>query len=161
MRAMWIMALLAGLATTVSTAQAQTDFYKGKTVSIVIGAKGGSLTTAAQIVGNHLGKHIPGNPNVIQVQMPGGAHLVATGNVFNVSEPDGLTILAANSNVAVAQIAKLPQVRFDMTKFQWLGSSGPDGAMIAIRAEITAIETTGTTTTAGTTGIARTGPTDQ
>ena len=70
MRAMRIMALLAGLAITVSTAQAQTDFYKGKTVSIVIGAKGGSLTTAAQIVGNHLGKHIPGNPNVIQCRCP-------------------------------------------------------------------------------------------
>ncbi len=127
-------ALLGAFAVTAGHAQG--DFYKGKTVSIVIGAKGGSLTNAAQIVGTHLGKHIPGNPNVIQVQMPGGAHLVATGNVFNVNEPDGLTILAANSNVALAQLAKLPQVRFDLRKFEWLGSSGPDGSMLAIRADL-------------------------
>jgi tripartite-type tricarboxylate transporter receptor subunit TctC len=117
-------------------ALAQADFYKGKTISVVIGAKGGSLTTAAQIVGNHLGKHIPGNPNVISVQMPGGAHLVATGHVFNVTEPDGLTILAVNSNVALAQLAKLPQVRFDLRKFEWLGSSGPDGSMLGFRADL-------------------------
>lgn len=111
---------------------AQTEFYKGKTVSVVVGAKGGSLTTAAQLVAQHLGRHIPGNPSVIVVQMPGGAHLVATGHVFNVSEPDGLTLLAANSNVALAQLSKLPQVRFDLRKFEWLGSSGPDGSMLSV-----------------------------
>lgn len=111
---------------------AQGDFYKGRTVSIVVGAKGGSLTTAAQIVGHHIGKHIPGNPTVVSVQMPGGAHLVATGHVYNVAEPDGLTILAVNPNVALAQLSKLQQVRFDLTKFQWLGSSGSDGSMLAI-----------------------------
>ncbi len=111
---------------------AQADFFKGKTVSVVVGAKGGSLTTAAQIVGNHLGRHIPGNPNVIVVQMPGGAHLVATGHVFNVSPADGLTILAANSNVSLAQLAGLQQVRFDLRKFDWLGSSGSDGSMLSI-----------------------------
>jgi tripartite-type tricarboxylate transporter receptor subunit TctC len=129
--------LALGLGTLAATgAHAQAEFYKGKTVSVVIGAKGGSLTTAAQIVGNHLGKHIPGNPTIISVQMPGGAHLVATGHVYNVAEPDGLTILAVNSNVAVSQLAKLPQVRFDLAKYQWIGSSGPDGAMIAIRADL-------------------------
>ncbi|MEQ1717947.1 MAG: tripartite tricarboxylate transporter substrate-binding protein [Hyphomicrobium sp.] len=115
-----------------SAAHAQADFYKGKTVSVVVGAKGGSLTIAAQLVGQHLGKHIPGNPSVVVVQMPGGAHLVATGHVFNVPEPDGLTILAANSNVALAQVAKLPQVRFDLRRFEWLGSSGSDGSMLSV-----------------------------
>jgi tripartite-type tricarboxylate transporter receptor subunit TctC len=139
MRRSWLPgALSAALLTMMAAAPAlaQADFYKGKTISVVIGAKGGSLTTAAQIVGNHLGKHIPGNPNVISVQMPGGAHLVATGHVFNVAEPDGLTILAVNSNVALAQLAKLPQVRFDLRKFEWLGSSGPDGSMLGFRADL-------------------------
>lgn len=110
---------------------AQADFFKGKNVNIVVGAKGGSLTVAAQLVANHMGRHIPGNPSVVVVQMPGGAHLVATGSVFNVSAADGLTILAANSNVSLAQLAGLPQVRFDLRKFDWLGSSGPDGSMLA------------------------------
>ena len=112
-------------------ALAQSDFYKGKTVLVVVGAKGGSLTVAAQLVGQYLGRHIPGNPSVVTVQMPGGAHLVATGHVYNVAEPDGLTILAVNPNVALAQLSKLPQVRFDLTKFEWLGSSGSDGSMLS------------------------------
>lgn len=117
-------------------AHADADFYRGKTVSIVIGAKGGSLVLSAQIVARHLGRHIPGNPTVITRQMPGGAHLVATGHVFNVAEADGLTILAANPNVAMAQLAKVAAVRFDVQKFEWLGSAGADGAMFAIRADL-------------------------
>ena len=119
-----------------SPARAQEDFYKGKTISIVIGAKTGSLAIGAQLVGRHLGKYIPGNPTVINREMPGAAHLSATGHVFNVSEADGLTILAANPNVAMAQLAKLAQVRFDVQKFEWLGSSGPDGSMFSIRADL-------------------------
>jgi tripartite-type tricarboxylate transporter receptor subunit TctC len=124
------------LAMPSTQARAQADFYKGKTVNILIGAKTGSLYVAAQLVGRHLGKHIPGNPTVITRQMPGGAHLNATNNVFNVAEADGLTILAANPNVAMGQLAKLPNVRFDVSKFIWLGSSGPDGSMFSIRASL-------------------------
>ena len=116
--------------------RAQADFYKGKTVAVVIGAKTGSLAIAAQIVSHHLSKYIPGNPVVIFRQQPGGAHLNATGQIYNVAEPDGLTILAANPNVAMAQLAKVQQVRFDIEKFEWLGSSGPDGAMFSIRADL-------------------------
>ncbi len=115
---------------------AQTDFYRGKTVSIVIGAKTGSLAIAAQLVSHHIYKHIPGNPTVIFRQMPGAAHMNATNQIYNVAEADGLTILAANPNVAMSQLAKIPQVRFDVRKFEWLGSSGPDGAMFSIRADL-------------------------
>src|SRR5258708_3816666 len=126
--------LLAPLA--LSPAHAQSDFYKGKTISVVIGAKTGSLALAGQIVAQHLGRHIPGNPTVIFRQMPGGAHLGATGYLYNVAEPDGLTILAANPGVAMAQLAGLPQVRFDVSKFEWLGSSGSDGSLFSIRADL-------------------------
>jgi tripartite-type tricarboxylate transporter receptor subunit TctC len=119
-----------------SSAQAQSDFYKGKTVSIVIGAKSGSLAVAAQLVARHIGRHIPGTPTVIFRQMPGGAHLNATNHIYNVAEADGLTILAANPNVAMGQLAKLPNVRFDINRYIWLGSSGADGAMFAIRTSL-------------------------
>jgi tripartite-type tricarboxylate transporter receptor subunit TctC len=115
---------------------AQTDFYRGKTVSIVIGAKTGSLAVAAQLVSHHMAKHIPGNPTVIFRQMPGAAHMNATNHIFNVADADGLTILAANPNVAMSQLAKVAQVRFDVRKFEWLGSSGPDGAMFSVRADL-------------------------
>jgi len=127
--------LLAGLIAPLALAtgaHADDDFYKGKTVNIVIGAKGGSLTIAAELVGRHLGKHIPGNPTVINTQMPGGAHQIATNHVYNVAKPDGLTILAANPSVSIAQLSKARTVRFDVSKFEWLGSSGADGVMFAV-----------------------------
>jgi tripartite-type tricarboxylate transporter receptor subunit TctC len=141
-----------------SAAQAQDNFYEGKTVNIVIGtAGGGSLSLAAEMVGRHLGKHIPGNPTVINTQMPGGAHQIATNHVYAAAEPDGLTILAANPNVGVAQLAGLETVQFDVTKFNWLGSSGADGAMFAIRASLPyqtfeEIQNLDTPLVAGTTG---------
>lgn len=126
--------LLAPLA--LSCAQAQTDFYKGKTISVVIGAKNGSLALTGQIVAQHLGRYIPGNPTVIFRQMPGGAHLGATGYVYNAADADGLTILAANPGVGIAQLAGLPQVRFDIRKFDWIGSSGSDGSLLSIRSDL-------------------------
>ena len=68
--------------------------------------------------------------------MPGGAHLVASGHVYNVAEPDGLTILAANPNIGMAQLAKMPAVRFEVNKFQWIGSSGVDGSLFSIRSDL-------------------------
>jgi tripartite-type tricarboxylate transporter receptor subunit TctC len=139
MRRTWIFGAIIGAATislALTSSWAQTDFYRGKTVSIVIGAKTGSLAIAAQLVSHHIHKHIPGNPTVIFRQMPGAAHMNATNHIYNVAEADGLTILAANPNVAMSQLAKVAQVRFDVRKFEWLGSSGPDGAMFSIRADL-------------------------
>jgi len=139
MRRMWMLILLASLVTiplTLSSAGAQANFYEGKTITILIGAKSGSLAVAAQIVAHHLGKYIPGKPTVVVQMMPGAAHLLATNHVFNVAKPDGLTLLAANPNVAIAQLSQVEQVRFDVRKFHWLGSSGADGVALSIRADL-------------------------
>src|SRR5712691_4106706 len=118
-------------------AWAQADFYKGKTVTVVVGSRvTGTLALAAQILTRHLGQHIPDNPTSILRQMPGGAHLNATNYVFNVADADGLTLLAANPAVATAQLMKVAAVRFDVRKFEWLGSSGAEGAMFSIRPDL-------------------------
>ena len=131
-----ILACLTWLIACCAPVWGQANFYEGKTVTVLIGAKSGSLEIAAQIVSHHLGKYLPGKPAVILQHMPGAAHLLATNNVFNVAKPDGLTILAANPNVAIAQLSKVEQVRFDVRKFQWLGSSGADGVMLSIRSDL-------------------------
>lgn len=140
MRRTWILTALLSIllpAVSVVPARAQANFFEGKTVTVIIGAKGaGSLIAATQIVSHHLGKYIPGKPTVIVQEMPGAAHMLATNNVFNVAKPDGLTILASNPTVAVAQLAKVEQVRFDVRKFQWLGSTGADGVALSIRADL-------------------------
>jgi tripartite-type tricarboxylate transporter receptor subunit TctC len=139
MRRMWIVSIFVSLLVTplmVSSARGQANFYEGKTVNIYIGAKSGSLAVAAQIVAHHLGKYIPGKPAVVVQLMPGAAHLLATNHVFNIAKPDGLTLLAANPNVAIAQLSKVEQVRFDVRKFLWIGSSGADGVAFSIRADL-------------------------
>src|SRR5712691_2865848 len=127
--------LIAALAP--SSASAQADYYKGKTVTVVVGSRvTGSLALAAQFVARHIGQHIPGSPTSILRQLPGGAHLNATNYVFNVADPDGLTILAGNPQVATAQLMKVSAVRFDVRKFEWLGSSGAEAAMFSIRPDL-------------------------
>jgi tripartite-type tricarboxylate transporter receptor subunit TctC len=135
-RTLTVIALFAWLALSTEPARGQANFYDGKTVTITIGAKSGSLAIAAQVVAHHLGKYLPGKPAVIVQYMPGAAHLLATNNVFNIAKPDGLTILASNPNVAIAQLSKVEQVRFDVRKFQWLGSSGADGVAFSIRSDL-------------------------
>jgi tripartite-type tricarboxylate transporter receptor subunit TctC len=129
----------AGMALGTAAARAvfaQAAFYEGKTIAVVIGATGGSLELAARIVTRHLGKHIPGKPNVVLQNMPGAAHLVATNHVYTVAKADGLTLLAANPSVGIAQLTKVDAVRFDLRKFEWLGSSGADGVALAIRPDL-------------------------
>jgi len=130
----WFYAALAAF--VAAPALAQGSFYEGKTVTVVIGASGGSLEIAARIAARHLGKQLPGNPNVIVQNMTGAAHLVATNNVYNVAKPDGLTLLAANPNVGIAQLTKVDAARFDLRRFQWLGSTGADGVALSIRSDL-------------------------
>ena len=99
-RSLVVLAFSPWLIFSAGSASAQANFYEGKTLTIMIGAKSGSLEIASQIVAHHLGKHIPGKPTVIVQHMPGAAHLLATNNVFNISKPDGLTLLAANPQMA-------------------------------------------------------------
>jgi tripartite-type tricarboxylate transporter receptor subunit TctC len=139
MRRAWSFSFLVSLTILpfmVSPARAQTPFYSGKAITILIGTSGGGSMVAARIIAQHLGKYIPGNPAVLVQPMLGAAHIVATNNVFNTAKPDGLTLLAANPNVAIAQLVKLDGVRFDVRKFEWLGSSGSDGVVLTIRADL-------------------------
>ncbi|HKY07134.1 MAG TPA: hypothetical protein VJQ55_02790, partial [Candidatus Binatia bacterium] len=119
-----------------SFAWANDDFYRGKRITIVVGTQSGGTMVSSRIIGQHLGKYLPGNPTVHVQPMLGGAHMVATNHVFNIAKPDGLTLLAANPNIAIAQLVKEEAVRFDVTKFAWIGSSGSDGVVLSIRSDL-------------------------
>lgn len=130
-----VLLALATLLIGPGSALAQAPFYQGKTITIAIGG-GGAINVSARIIANHLGKHIPGKPNIIVQEMPGGAHLLAANHAFSVAKPDGLTLLALNSAVGIAQLMKVEAVRFDLRKFGWLGSTGADGVVVAIWADL-------------------------
>jgi tripartite-type tricarboxylate transporter receptor subunit TctC len=139
MRRTWFLSFLFSLSViplSVSPARPQAPFYEGKTITFVIGTASGGSIVAARIIARHLGKYIPGHPSVVVQSMLGGAHIVASNHVFNTAKPDGLTLLAANPNIAIAQLIKVDGVRFDVRKFEWLGSSGSDGVVLTIRSDL-------------------------
>ncbi|HET9881462.1 MAG TPA: hypothetical protein VFS81_06875, partial [Candidatus Binatia bacterium] len=103
---------------------AQTDsYYKGKTVTIVVGVSpGGAYDVWARLIAPHLSKHIPGNPQVIVQNMPGAGSLVAANYVYNVAKPDGLTMVMPANRLYIDQIVGRPEVKYDVRKFAWIGN---------------------------------------
>jgi tripartite-type tricarboxylate transporter receptor subunit TctC len=116
---------------------AQTSPYEGKTVTIVVGFKaGGGYDRTARILARHLPKYLPGKPNVIVQNMPGANSITAANHVYAVAKPDGLTIGTFNRNLVLAQLTGVPGVKFDMTKFAWLGSAASETTVLAIRSDL-------------------------
>jgi tripartite-type tricarboxylate transporter receptor subunit TctC len=101
------------------------EFYKGRQVSVVVGySPGGGYDVYGRLVARHLGRHIPGNPNVIVQNMPGAGSLRAVNFLYNVAPKDGtVTGHFARDMPLLSIIAHNPNVRFDARKFTWLGSS--------------------------------------
>jgi tripartite-type tricarboxylate transporter receptor subunit TctC len=119
--------LLAGLLCAWPAAQAAAQsaepFYKGRTVTLIVGfAPGGINDISARIVGRHLGRFIPGNPAIVVQNMPGAGGLGAANRMYNVAEKDGTVIAGLGRSVPQVAIQGNPNASFDPHKFTWLGS---------------------------------------
>ncbi len=98
------------------------DFYKGKTVRIVVGVSaGGIFDTYSRTIGRHLGKHIPGNPTIVVENMTGAGGLVLANHLYKVAKPDGLTVGNFNGALLMGQILGRPGIEFDARKFEYIG----------------------------------------
>lgn len=112
------------------------DFYKNKTVRIVVGfGPGGATDTNARLVASVLSKYIPGNPRVVVQNRPGAGSLLAANTVYNNEPQDGTVIGAFSSDLALAQARGEPGVHFDATKYQWIASGYDTAAMCAVRTD--------------------------
>ena len=101
------------------------DFYRGKTVTIYVGSSAGGLySTFAQILSNHLGRHIPGNPAVIVNHMPGVGGMKALNFVYNAAPKDGTALITPNSGSTRRYVLGLGAPKFDPLKWHWLGGWG-------------------------------------
>ncbi len=117
--------------------QAQTSPYAGKTITIVVGYKpGGGYDATARLLARHLPEYISGKPTVIVQNMPGANSLIAANHVYGVAKPDGLTIGTFNRNLPIAQLTGVAGVKFDMTKFAWIGSAASEATILAIRTDL-------------------------
>jgi tripartite-type tricarboxylate transporter receptor subunit TctC len=109
------------------------DFYKGKTITIVVStAAGGVYDLAARALSHQMPNHIPGEPTMIVQNMPGGGHMLATNYIYNVAPKDGTTIGSVNQRVPIHQVIDGRGVKYDVAKFIWVGSLGSPNAVMAV-----------------------------
>ena len=117
-----LVAALALFAPTVCDAQSVEAFYRGKTVTVIIGYPlAGANDLYARAVARHIGKHIPGNPAVVPRNMPGGGSLLAANHIFNVAPKDGTTLGLIVPTAPLEERLGASNVRFKAAQFNWIG----------------------------------------
>ncbi len=115
---------------------AQSDFYKGKTIKVVIGySAGGTNDLWARAIARYWSKHIPGNPDIIVQNMPGAGTMVAANYIYGVAKPDGLTLGLIAPALFFNQIGGQKEVRFDWAKFAWIGTPEETSEMLSMRSD--------------------------
>ncbi|HET7910255.1 MAG TPA: tripartite tricarboxylate transporter substrate-binding protein [Nitrospira sp.] len=116
--------------------QAQPSFFEGKTIRIVVGLPAGDVYDLyARMLADHMGKHIPGNPNIIVQNMAGASSMITANYVYNVAKPDGLTFGSVLPSLYFDQLIGRSEVQFDWSKFTWLGSFEKSNNLLYMRAD--------------------------
>jgi tripartite-type tricarboxylate transporter receptor subunit TctC len=104
-------------------AQSVADFYKGRTVTVIVGySAGGGYDLYARALSRHMGKHLPGNPSFIVQNLTGAGSLNAANNIYNVAAKDGTVFGTFARGLAIEPLIGTARVKFEATKFTWLGS---------------------------------------
>jgi tripartite-type tricarboxylate transporter receptor subunit TctC len=115
---------------------AQTSFFEGKTVRVLVGfSPGGSYDLWSRLIAQHMSKHIPGNPSFVVQNMTGGGSMVAANYIYNVAKPDGLTFGVVTPGLYIEQLSGRKEVQFDWGKFSWIGSPERTDRIFYIRAD--------------------------
>ncbi|MGH6767916.1 MAG: Bug family tripartite tricarboxylate transporter substrate binding protein [Xanthobacteraceae bacterium] len=115
--------LAALIAANTAVAQTPEQFYRGKTITMIIGfAVAGSLDAYGRLAARHLGNHIPGRPTIVVQNMPGASGLTAANYLYHVAAKDGTVLGVVHPNSAFAQVIGLrPSIKYDARKFNWVG----------------------------------------
>ena len=89
---------------------------------IISSSPGGGYDILSRTVARHLGKHIPGNPNVIVRNMPGAGGIIATNHIYKAASRDGLTFAGVQNNTPFEPLLGTKEADYDATKLNWLGT---------------------------------------
>lgn len=119
------------------------DFYKGKTIRVIVGGTaGGGFDVYTRAMTRYMGKHIPGNPTLVVENMTGAATRIAAKYMHSAAKPDGLTFGIFNGYLILGQVLNPKAFDFDMRKFEWLGVPIQDNVACVLRKEagITSID---------------------
>ena len=110
------------LSASPTAAQTPADFYKGKTISVLMGTgPGGSYDLYGRTIAEHLGRHIPGRPNIVVEHMPGAGGVVAGNHIYGPGPQDGSRILLSHALPLVERMSP-KGVQFETAKMHWLGA---------------------------------------
>ncbi len=124
------------LSAAVSTAVAQTPFYQGKTIRVIVGYQpGDNHDQWARTYARFMGKYIPGNPNFVVQNMPGAGSMIAANHVYNMTKPDGLTLGSFGGALIMAQLTGRKEVQFDWPKYAWIGTPYRAGHLLFMRSD--------------------------
>jgi tripartite-type tricarboxylate transporter receptor subunit TctC len=111
------------LSSAAARADSVEDFYKGKTINMIVGySVGGGYDLYGRLVARHLGKHIPGHPTIVVQNMTGAGSLRAALYLYSVAPKDGSVIGTFGRTIATTPLLTPQTANFDGTKFTWLGS---------------------------------------
>ena len=131
-----IIGLAATAAATATTPVWAGMSFEGKQIKIVIPyGPGGTYDKYGVTFSNHLGKHIPGNPNIILQHMPGAGGSKAMNWAYNVMPKDGLNMIVPLDNSVINQLMRPEKMRYDARNFRWLGSSNQTNIVMVVRSD--------------------------
>ena len=121
------------LSASPAAAQSVAEFYKGNTIAILMGTgPGGSFDLYGRTIAAHLGRHIPGNPNVIVEHMPGAGGAIAGNHIYGPAPQDGTKILLAHAIPIAEKMLGGKNIRFKTREFHWLGAYDAIAQVMAI-----------------------------
>jgi tripartite-type tricarboxylate transporter receptor subunit TctC len=128
-----ILVVLAGLGVSQARADPVSDFYQGRTVTMIVTTSaGGGYDTLARAIARHIGKHIPGSPTVVVRNMPGAGGITAMNYLYAGAEHDGSVLAVVSNTPPLEPLFGTKEARFDPTKFNWLGSPSVETAMVLV-----------------------------
>lgn len=124
---------LAGTAAVPARAADVADTYKDKTVKILIGfSMGGTYGQYSTLLSEHIGRHIPGNPNIIVQSMPGAGGLKATNYAAKILPKDGLAIFMPPDSIVINQLLRPEAARYTADEFTWLGNAAESNSVVVV-----------------------------
>ena len=118
---------------TLTRADAVSDFYTGKSITMLVGsAPGGGYDSAARTVARHIGRLIPGTPNIVVQNMPGARGLTTANYLYNIAKKDG-TYMGILERMHLVDAYLIPEgVRYDERNFNWIGSTGTENGVALV-----------------------------
>jgi putative tricarboxylic transport membrane protein len=129
-------ACLLGLLVATSAAAEEPISFRGKTITVVVGAPaGGGTDSSARLIGALIANHLPGRPAIVIRNIPGAQGITGMNYFVQQVAPDGLTVTMASTTQADPMLYRKPQSQYDPTIFPIVGGVGRGGTVLVIRKE--------------------------